>query len=141
MDLRSLQARCQLLNPRRSWLSAVGPSQKATHQPLISIWPPLISIPVREVRRAGPKGACRPGGNRDQPIANHDQPIWNHDHPGGNRDQLLLSPRRSRLSAVGPLAESRNSAVDFDWASVDLDSRLGGTEGEAERRLPPGRGS
>jgi hypothetical protein len=46
-----------------SWFSTADPSQKARYQPLTSIRPRLISIPVREGRWAGPRGACRPGGN------------------------------------------------------------------------------
>jgi hypothetical protein len=55
MPLR-VQAKCQLLRPRCSWLSTVGPSQKVTLQLLISIGPRLMSIPTREARRGGGGG-------------------------------------------------------------------------------------
>ena len=97
----------------------------------VSIGARPISIPAREVRRVGPKGACRSGGHHDQPIANHDQPIANQDQPGGNGNQLreagkecqLLSPRRSWLSAAGSFAKMHVSDVDLDWASADLNLR------------------
>ena len=47
---------------------------------------------------------------------------------------MSVAEPTSQLALSGwPLAKSHVSAADLDWASADLDSRSGGTEGGVER--------